>query len=137
MKFCRDGQQCIPAQFLSRPALSPAYSVEIHVLNISSRLSDPLPGTARVNVMRPTVLGNPFVLRRGASLGERHQCVERYRSWLRDEYRRSGPVRAELERLLQLARRGALELVCCCAPFECHGHVIRDALLGMARQRGE
>jgi hypothetical protein len=111
-------------------------AVQITVLNRGT-LSDPLPGTvARVNVMRPTVLGNPYFLRRGASLEERADCVPRYRDWLRKQYAAKGPVRAELEHLLELAQAGPVELVCCCAPLQCHADVIREALLGMAETRG-
>jgi hypothetical protein len=83
--------------------------------------------------MRPGVLGNPYFLARGSSLEERARCVERYRDWLRKQFQARGPVRAELQRLLEVAAAEPLELECCCAPLQCHADVIRHALLGMAR----
>lgn len=106
--------------------------MKISVLSRRAELSDPLPGTTRVYVGRPSVLGNPFAMR---SEADRDRVVANYRSWLRQHYRRCGPERQELERLLQLALAGPLELVCYCAPRSCHADVIREALLGMARAR--
>ena len=80
-------------------------------------------------------LGNPEFLPRGSSLEARDANVDRYRQWLRRQYQLNGPVRAELERLLELARTGPLELVCCCAPLRCHAGEIKRALLGMAQAR--
>jgi hypothetical protein len=55
----------------------------------------------------------------------------------RGEYRRlSGPARQaiqrEVQRLLALARGGALELDCFCSPQACHGDVIRKLLEELA-----
>jgi hypothetical protein len=83
--------------------------------------------------MRPGILGNPYFLKSGSSLEERALCVERYRIWLRREFKARGPVRAELQRLLKIAAVEPLELECCCAPLQCHADVIRDALMGMAK----
>ncbi len=106
--------------------------MEITVLSRRAGLSDPLPGTTRVYVGRPSVLGNPFAMR---SEADRQRVVADYRAWLRSQYQTRGPERQELEHLLQLALAGPLELVCYCAPRSCHADVIREALLGMARAR--
>lgn len=114
----------------------------IQTVNLKSgSLSDPLPGVVRVYIGRAfagragSPLGNPEPLRRGASLEERDANVDRYRQWLRQQYRANGPVRAELERLLAIAESQPLELACYCAPLRCHGDEIKRALLGMAAQR--
>jgi hypothetical protein len=109
--------------------------VEITVLNRYT-LSDPLPGVVRTSVMRKaSVLGNPEFLPRGSSLEAREANVQRYRQWLRQGYQARGPVREELERLLAMAQRAPLELVCCCAPLRCHADEIKAALEGMAKAR--
>lgn len=107
--------------------------MEITVLSRRAGLSDPLPGTTRVYVGRPSALGNPFAMR---SEADRERVVANYRTWLRNHYQAGGPERQELEHLLQLALAGPLELVCYCAPRNCHADVIREALLGMTRARG-
>ena len=102
--------------------------MQISVLNKRS-LSDALPGTTRVYVGRPSVLGNPFPMR---SEADRERVVTQYRNWLRQQWKARGPARAELERLLEIAKAGPLELVCWCAPRACHADVIREALEALA-----
>ena len=77
-----------------------------------------------VNIMRPSLLGNPY---RVSDYG-RGNTIELYREWLRREWVKNGEVRRELERLVELAKRGDLVLVCCCKPKPCHGDVIKDAI---------
>ena len=80
-------------------------------------------------VGRPSALGNPFVVGRD---GIQEHVVARYRLWLRQQWRRGGAVRQELERLAAKYRRdGQLTLLCWCAPLPCHADVIREAVLGM------
>ena len=92
-------------------------------------LSDALPGITRVYVGRPSALGNPFPMR---SEADRERVVAQYRSWLRQQWKTRGPARGELERLLELAKAGPLELICWCAPKACHADVIREALEALA-----
>ena len=84
--------------------------MEIAVL-AKPNLSDPLPGVHREYVGRPSKLGNPFPMRKEA---DRAKVVEQYTAWLRSQYAAKGPVRKELERLLSIAQRQPLELVCLC-----------------------
>jgi Domain of unknown function (DUF4326) len=80
-------------------------------------------------VGRPSVLGNPYVVGRH---GMPEHVVARYRLWLRQQWRRGGAVRQELERLAaQYRRDGQLTLLCWCAPRPCHAEVIREAVLGI------
>ena len=110
----------------------PLQQYVLQILVRSKRsLSDALPGTHREYVGRPSKLGNPFPMRTEA---DRDRVVEQYRLWLREQYRARGPVRAELERLLKVAQKQPLELVCFCAPKSCHADVIREAILGMAER---
>ena len=77
-------------------------------------------------VGRPSVLGNRFLI------GHRHtrrECIERYRTWLRAEWKNGGAVKAELLRLARKYRaRGDLTLVCWCAPSACHADVVKEAI---------
>ena len=86
---------------------------------------------AGVYVGRPAVLGNPYGI---GPDGSRHNVVDKYRAWLREQYRHDGAVRRALR---TLARRyltdGQLTLICWCAPQPCHAEVIRDAVLGMVQ----
>jgi hypothetical protein len=94
------------------------------------RLSDPFPGQAYVG--RPSPLGNPFQLGRD---GSRAEVIARYRHWLWAQLQEPGSLqRRELERLLELAQAGPLELLCWCAPLPCHAEVIRSALHWLAEQ---
>ena len=63
---------------------------------------------AGVYVGRPSVLGNPYGI---GPDGSRHDVVDKYRAWLREQYRHDG------------------------APQPCHAEVIRDAVLGMVQAR--
>ena len=83
---------------------------------------------------RGSVLGNPFKRQAGQAPGS---TLDDYRTWLRDEYRKKGAVRRELERLADLAEQGNLVLGCWCKPAPCHGDVIREAVEGILRQRGQ
>lgn len=97
--------------------------MQITVLN-KRTLSDPLPGTTRVYVGRPSPLGNPYAIGRD---GDRDTVVAKYRRWLHANLD-TREVRLALHDLLANARQGPLELVCWCAPQACHADVIRSCL---------
>src|SRR5215472_17177995 len=76
-----------------------------------------------VDVARPSVLGNPFVIGKD---GSREQVIEQYRVWLRAQYRQGGEVHRALRKLAhRYIEDGALTLVCWCAPKTCHAEVLR------------
>lgn len=90
-----------------------------------------------VYVGRPSPLGNPFSHREGTlaavRTNSREESIARYRDWLRDQWRKKTPARAELERLARIYRQtGELTLVCWCAPLTCHADVIADAVQKIA-----
>lgn len=68
-------------------------------------------------------LGNPFKLRRGASLAERLDNREQYAAWL-DELDKQDP--SILERLADEVERTGLGLGCWCEPLPCHAQVVAD-----------
>jgi predicted dehydrogenase len=59
--------------------------------------------------------------------GERDGVVESFRQWLRAHWH-DPKVKHEMQRLVDLARKGDLDLVCWCAPKACHGDVIKRAI---------
>jgi hypothetical protein len=79
-------------------------------------------------VGRPSPLGNPFVLGKD---GDRETVVAKYLEWLRAEWKKNGPVKAELLRLAKVAEQGDLELTCWCAPQACHADKIKQAIEGI------
>lgn len=83
-------------------------------------------GAKGLYIGRPSVLGNPFSI--GAD-GSRKEVIEKYEAWLRDQWRKGTPAKAELIRLAKLYKAGQpLSLVCWCAPLPCHGHVLARAI---------
>jgi hypothetical protein len=81
---------------------------------------------AGVYIGRPSALGNPFAIGRD---GSREQVIEKYETWLRDQWVARGAARSELIRLAhQYKETGSLNLVCWCAPLPCHGDVLARAI---------
>jgi hypothetical protein len=77
------------------------------------------------------VLGNPYVI---GPDGARHDVVDKYRAWLREQYRLNGAVRRALRKLaIRYITDGRLTLVCWCTPQACHAEVIRNAVLGIVQ----
>ena len=72
---------------------------------------------------RPSPLGNPFAIGRD---GTRTEVILKYEAWLSLQILNyPGSIAAiELLRLIAIARKEPLRLVCWCAPKPCHGDVI-------------
>lgn len=101
-------------------------------IQVVSKYSKYLPIGTVVNVMRPSVLGNPY------RVGEysREEAVRLYNSWLRAKIAKKDPrVCSELNRLFNLAIGDGLTLECCCAPRKCHADVIKTVLDAAIAQR--
>lgn len=79
---------------------------------------------AAINIMRPSRWGNPFVIGKD---GSRDEVVEKYRQWL---WRKLKADQAFADQVRLLHGR---DLVCCCAPLPCHGHVLERAAAWLAR----
>ena len=83
-------------------------------------------GTCGIYVGRPSPLGNPFRLHSDA---ERAAVIRQYEQWLAEQLRDpSSAASRELERLVALARRQDICLVCFCAPKPCHADVIKRTI---------
>lgn len=83
-------------------------------------------------------LGNPYKVKPYGPY-ERGETIHLYRRWLWKEIKRgTGPAFDELRRLVKMAQRGDLRLICWCkqpgANVACHGEVIRDAIEWMSAQ---
>lgn len=76
--------------------------------------------------LKASPLANPFRLSDSKS---RDQCLNQYRNWLNGQLQISSPARAELRRLIELAKESPLKLACWCAPETCHGDIIREKIL--------
>ena len=100
-----------------------------HGIMIANRRNGNVEG---VYVGRPSVLGNPYTVGKD---GTRKEVVDKYRHWLRQQYKKDGEVKNLLRKLArQVIERRTLNLVCWCAPHLCHAEVIRDALVGIIKQ---
>jgi len=81
-----------------------------HPITIGNRRTDaPQPGD--VSIGRPSPLGNPFILGRD---GDCTEVIARYRTWLQKRLATGpgNPAHEELRRLLAVAQRRPLRLVC-------------------------
>jgi len=76
-------------------------------------------------VGRPGVFGNPYVI---GKHGDRAQVIEKYREWLRREWKNGCEVKQELLKLVAQAKSGDLTLICSCKPLGCHGDVLKDVI---------
>lgn len=86
------------------------------------------PNSSGEYIGRGSPLGNPFPL---GNFLNRTQCVDAYKKYICDEITDHNDVIInELKRLHKLAKDTPLNLVCFCAPKECHGDIIKQILLG-------
>ena len=99
-------------------------ATEIKVVN-QRTLSEEL-GWVDVYIGRPSVLGNPFFLKKEA---DRSLVIEKYRQWLWEQLKLRGEVFLELQRIAGLITSGhQVRLVCHCAPRACHGDIVLKAV---------
>lgn len=72
-------------------------------------------------------LANPFHMGKD---GTRDEVIAKYRVWLEGQLRdETTQASKELARLLLLAQKGRLTLICWCVPLSCHAEVIREKIL--------
>lgn len=94
----------------------------ISVMN-KYRLADS--GAVRINIMRGSALGNPFIIGKD---GDRDDVCNKYEEHLKRLVEKKGEARKELARIYKLAKKGDVELVCCCKPKRCHSDAIKAFL---------
>lgn len=103
---------------------------EIYVVNIKNFDKTKVSGEV-VNIMRPSILGNPFKMEKE---DDREISVVKFYHYLRDEYAKKDMVYKELFKIYEILKTGKdVYLVCCCAPKLCHGDIIKNALKGMLK----
>lgn len=78
---------------------------------VLNKYRDVIPDDA-VNIMRPSKWGNPFKIGRD---GNRGDVIAKYAIWLRSNTELIEQAKQELK---------GKDLVCCCAPLGCHGHIL-------------
>lgn len=98
-------------------------------------MSDPKPKTTVVNVrsepydvciMRPSILGNPFVIGRD---GTREEVIEKFREYFKQ--RISADESLLIDPFCQAVRNlVGKKIGCCCSPDACHGDVYAEFLNG-------
>lgn len=86
---------------------------------------------------RPSIFGNPFSMADKNDLEERTEVIKQYRKHLgillRDNeiarlLRDNKMAQDEIRRLVRLAQKSDLNLVCWCAPLACHGDVLKECI---------
>lgn len=92
-----------------------------------------VPSNQKTYIGRPTVLGNPFVLK---SENMRGEVIKKYDAWLRDKIQDSdSPEYKFMSMLVQRYKSGdTINLVCWCSPKPCHGDVIKQIVEEMAHR---
>jgi len=87
---------------------------------VLNKYKDKIP-TGAVNIMRPGKWGNPFVMKLPRTDESRHDVVVRHKYWFLANPQMMEEAKKEL--------RGK-DLVCCCAPKECHGEILLEVANG-------
>ena len=78
-----------------------------------------------IYIGRPSVLGNPFIIGRD---GDREEVIRKYREYLERAIESDYRVKAAFEMIRELNKKGAVVLICWCAPEKCHGDVIKEMI---------
>ena len=90
-------------------------------------------GTVDVQCGRGSVLGNPFTHKEGTTakyiVESRDEAVEAYRSYFKEQMESNPEFLTEMRRIYRIAKKQEVNLVCYCAPLNCHCNVIRAFLL--------
>ena len=97
----------------------------IKVVNRSIRTQKP--GACIFNIMRPSVLGNPFIIGQD---GDRAEVITKYRVWLWDHIKAETPaIIAELRKIKHAVQtEPVVYLMCCCKPAKCHGDILKACI---------
>lgn len=101
------------------------------VIVINKYKPEQLPaGYKVINIMRPSLLGNPFSKFNGTA-ESREDAVSKHEYWFRDQMKRKTKVYDEVMLLVEMVLNGDnLALKCCCHPKQCHGDIISKAIIG-------
>jgi len=88
-----------------------------------------IPTRDDIYIGRPTPLGNRWShlskSRAEIQVETRKDAVRCYKAWLPKAYVGHLDVRTYINKIVEKARAGDVNLVCWCAPMACHGDVIK------------
>ena len=85
--------------------------------------------TGAVSVMRPSALGNPFLLKSAGGPYTREESIRLFDESLQERLEAKDPaVCRAMNDLYERALEGDLKLMCVCDPLPCHAHVIKRVL---------
>ena len=87
-----------------------------------------------IYIGRPSPLGNPFIIGRD---GDREEVIRKYRDFLNTAIHDDERIKAELEKLEELNKKGDVILICWCAPSKCHGDIIKEILESKDAKKNE
>ena len=83
-----------------------------------------------IYIGRPSALGNPYrALMKTVQEHNRVCALYRHRLWEEIKKGILSPVYLELLRILEIARKVGVSLVCWCKPLPCHGDIVKNALI--------
>lgn len=88
-------------------------------------------GERVIDISRTSILGNPFFMQ---DESHRAEVIEKYRMWLRNEYKKKGQIYDRIHFLAEASLKHDLALECWCAPCACHGDVIVEAINGILKK---
>lgn len=84
-------------------------------------------------IARPSVLGNPFKLKKGE---ERGSTLDRYTEYFYEQINNDNILFiAELNKIINLAKVTDVYLGCHCDGYPCHGYIIKDFVEGQLEER--
>lgn len=85
-----------------------------------------VPTVNDVYVGRGSPLGNPYPITFSAT---REEVIERFRQYLSRELAEGDvEIREEMNRIWKAAKVGDVNLVCFCAPHDCHADIIKKLI---------
>lgn len=85
-----------------------------------------------------SALYNPFKLRNAQDDIKRAEVVANYRKYLWSQIQMGDSrIMGELQQLKAIAQSGELNLLCYCAPRQCHGDVVKACIEWMIEQEKE
>lgn len=97
----------------------------IEIFSMRSKAAKPPDNFVQIRCDRESVLGNPFYMKND-SMKERNRVCGEYDKWLIPNL--NDARRAELVRILRIARKSNVALMCWCTPLPCHCRTIKRVL---------
>lgn len=83
-----------------------------------------------VRVCRPSILGNPFVMKHGVEEHKRNEVCDRYEEYFHNQLSDNKMFQEEVAHIVQLLQYfGQVRLFCWCAPKRCHAETIVDFIM--------